>query len=93
MMASVEDMINTVVRQFHSMNLNAWHEGRKAANYPPEQLNEFWLTTSRESLGKAVLDGDIRLFLVIYPPLYPFAVLCLCLCIWRLLSQCSLWCL
>lgn len=51
----VEDMINTVVRQISFYEFERMvHDARKQGEISTEQLNEFWMTASRESLGDSV---------------------------------------
>ena len=50
----VEDMINTVVRQIAFLEFEKMvHEGRKNGELSAQQLGEFWMKASKESLGDA----------------------------------------
>ena len=55
----VEDMINTVVRQIAFLDFERMvHEGRKSGELSTEQLGEFWMKASKESLGEAFEYDD-----------------------------------
>ena len=82
----VEDMINTVVRQiaFYSFERKV-HEERQAGELTSERLGQIWL----RGAGREPGSGDraaagLRDLLELRPPLHPFAVLRLRLCVRRL---------
>jgi len=53
--SKVEDMLNTVVRQiaFYTFERDV-HTARKQGELKTEELNEIWLSVSRESLGPSI---------------------------------------
>ncbi|NOZ31522.1 MAG: M3 family oligoendopeptidase [Alphaproteobacteria bacterium] len=76
----VEDMLNTVVRQiaFYSFERKV-HNARRKGELKTEELNEFWLEVSAESLGPAVkLNEGYEIFWAYIPhfihsPFYVYA--------------------
>lgn len=78
--SKVEDMLNTVVRQiaFYTFERRV-HTARKEGELTTEQLNEIWLSVSRESLGPAItLNEGYDIFWAYIPhfihsPFYVYA--------------------
>ena len=93
LLAGVEDMINTVVRQiaFYTFE-RAVHTERKNGELTAERIGEIWLSVQGENLGPADrYPPRLREFLDVYSALHPFAVLCLRLCLRRLPREFALW--
>ena len=67
--SKIEDMINTVVRQISFYEFERMvHDGRAKGELSTEQLNEFWMISSRESLGDAVRYCDNYEYMWSYVP-------------------------
>lgn len=81
MLASkVDDMLNTVVRQISFFEFEKKvHAGRRKGSLTPDQIGEFWLEVSKESLGPAlVFDESYKNFWAyishfIHTPFYVYA--------------------
>jgi len=76
----VEDMLNTVVRQiaFYSFERRV-HEGRRAGELTPDEINAHWMAVQSESLGPAIrLNPGYEVFWTYVPhfihsPFYVYA--------------------
>ena len=88
----VEDMINTVVRQiaFYEFERKV-HTARKNGELTADDIGELWLSvqSGKPWAGDPDFRG-LRDLLGLYPPLHPFALLRLCLCLRRLPGEFAL---